>query len=67
MALCYCYDVLLMMTLVGDKHPLAHNINMKQKRMEAQRQSTVIFSSRRKMSDKRNYVQCNAMSVRNVI
>ena len=56
-----------MMTVVGVIHPLAHNINMKQKRMEAQRQSTVIFSGRRKMSDKRKYVQCNAMSVRNVI
>ena len=60
MALCYCYNVLLMMTVVGVKHPLVHNIKMKQKRMEAERQSTVIFSWRRKVSDKRNYneMQC---------
>ena len=52
--------------VVGVIHPLAHNINMKQKRMEAQWQLTAIFSKRRKVSDKRNYnaMQCLFVSFR---
>ena len=62
------YNVLLMTVVgvVGVIHPLAHNINMKQKRMEAQWQLTAIFSERRKVSDKRNYnaMQCLFVSFR---